>query len=63
MAPSGKTSDLFSKRQLRRKCGSEVTAALAAALTSGDIMLPGFAAADNALGAHSSEVAGDGLGG
>lgn len=55
-------SDLLSQRRRRRKRGSAVTAGLAAALPSGDILLPGFAAADNVLGAHPADVAGDGRG-
>lgn len=62
LEPSGKASDLLSQRRRRRKRGSTVTAGLAAALPSGDILLPGFAAADNVLGAHPADVAGDGRG-
>lgn len=46
----------------RKRSRSEVTAIFATSLMSEDIMLPGFATADNLLGAHCPEVAGEGPG-
>lgn len=46
----------------RKRSRSEVTAISATSLMSEDIMLPGFATADNLLGAHCPEVAGEGPG-
>lgn len=45
----------------RKRPGPKVTATFATSLMSGNITLPGFATADNLLGAHSSEMAGKGL--
>lgn len=44
----------------RKVSGSEAATISATSLMSANIMLPGFATADSFLGAHSSEVAGQG---
>lgn len=46
----------------RKRSGSVVTAIVATSLMSGNIVLPSVATADNLLGAHSPEVAGEGSG-
>lgn len=61
-SPKKTASDSVSKQQLQEEAWSQVTAVCATSLMCGNIMLPGFATADNLLGAHSTGVAGEGSG-